>query len=170
MRILKPRQSRQARNAESVLGDPPIQAQIYGTWLTWIAVGAIVTGLLFVFTIFNNDKVLPAALARADHNSYSQIPEQTRLQYAKEGQALFTTNCGACHASGGYQATGIGPRLDRSANAYDMGYVRALVRWGYNPMPTFTTAALPDASLYKITVYLQLIHQHSQAELTTLLK
>ncbi|MEI6043001.1 MAG: cytochrome c [Chloroflexota bacterium] len=156
---------RQVYNAEAALGDAPIQAGIYAVWLTWIAIGVIVVTLLSVFTVFSGDKAMTAALARADHSSTNPASEQARLAIVKEGQALFTANCQLCHQSGGYQATGIGPRLDRSANSKDMSYIFRIVRWGFNPMPAFSTTTLDDQKLYKITVYLEFIHANPQSAL-----
>lgn len=155
MPILQPRQS---RNAESALGDPPVQATVYGVWLTGIAIGVILMIFLAGFNIFGGDKPIPGAQASAYNNSVNQIPDDKQLQIVKEGAAIFNTQCGACHQQGGYAATGPGPRLSTNGKAFDISYVQHLVRWGYNPMPAFSKAQLPDQDLFKITTYLQFIH------------
>ncbi len=156
MPILQPRQS---RNAESALGDPPVQATVYGVWLTGIAIGVVLLLFLAGFNIFQNDnKPVPAAQAAAYKNSFNQTPADKQVQYVKEGAALFNTQCGVCHQQGGYSATGLGPQLNTNGKAYDMSYVQHLVRWGNNPMPAFSKAQLSDQDLFKITAYLQFIH------------
>lgn len=157
MPILQPRQS---RNAESALGDPPVQATVYGVWLTGIAIGVVLMLMLAGVGVFKNDKPLTAALATSDRQSYNQIPSDRYTETIKQGAALFNANCSACHAGGGYEITGIGPRLSNNGKAKDASYVQHLVRWGYNPMPAYSKEQLPDTDLYKITAYLQFIHQN----------
>ncbi len=153
--------TKQYRNAESALGDPPVQATVYGVWLTGIAIGVVLMIFLAGFTIFKNDRATPAALSSADRNSLAQTPDELRLQYVKEGSTLFNNQgCAGCHQGGGYQAGGQGPQLNRSANALDFSYVQHLVRWGYNPMPAYSKEQLSDQDLYKITAYLQFIHRN----------
>lgn len=157
-------QPRQSRNAESALGDPPVQATVYGVWLTGIAIGVVLmvvlTGLAGV-SIFNKDKPLPAAQSSSDRESYNQLPQDQQLQVVKEGLAVFTAQgCSGCHLGNGYQAGGTGPQLNRSANARDHSFVQHLVRWGYNPMPSYPKEVLSDQDLYKITAYLTFIHQN----------
>lgn len=161
MPILQPRQS---RNAESALGDPPVQATVYGVWLTGIAIGVILmvllTGMAGI-SIFNNDKPLPAAASTSDRQSFNQLPQNQRLQVVKEGQAVFIAQgCNACHLGNGSQTGGIGPQLNRSANSRDHSFIQHLVRSGYNPMPSYSKAALSDQDLYKITAYLTFIHEN----------
>jgi len=154
-------QPNQSRNALSALGDAPVQATVYGVWFIGIGIGIVLLIFLAGFSIFNQDKPLPGAQSVSDRNSFNQLTPEKRLTYVKEGQTLFNNQgCVGCHLGGGYQAGGAGPQLNRSANARDHSYVQHLVRWGYNPMPAYSKAQLSDQDLYKITAYLQFIHEN----------
>lgn len=158
MPILQPKQS---RNAESALGDPPVQATVYGVWLTGLAIGVVLMIFLAGLSIFQGDKLQTGALSTSDRNSINQLPADKQTQVVKEGLAVFNAQgCNACHLGGGYQAGGLGPQLNRSGNANDASFIQHLVRAGYSPMPAYPKQQLSDADLYKITAYLHFIHRN----------
>jgi mono/diheme cytochrome c family protein len=148
----------QARNAVSAIGQLDSLPVYIGVWLTGIAVAVVLIVLISVVGIFNGEQVQAGAKASSDRNGTALIGNQpiaNREALAKEGYQTFTTFCQVCHQSGGYGSGGQGPALIYSGHARDSSYIHSIVRWGFAPMPAFTTDTLSNDQLYKIVVYLQ---------------
>jgi mono/diheme cytochrome c family protein len=163
----------QAKNLQGALGTPTVAGGVFLVWLGGIGLGVLAFALFAGINIFGGAGMAPANLASADYNDKKQVSDQAQYtNIAREGEEIFNQKCGGCHIQGG-QASGIGPRLDRSHNARDMSYINTIVRQGAcGPnnvqcgMPYFKKADdgvyayfISDADLYKVTVYLRSIQE-----------
>lgn len=94
-----------------------------------------------------------------------EMPAGDRLAKGRDGAALFSNRCGACHLPGGMGtnmltkqriADGEPPESGLLANRTDLtqGYVKAVVRMGKVAMPPQTRVDLTDAELDAIARYL----------------
>jgi mono/diheme cytochrome c family protein len=92
-------------------------------------------------------------------------PAGDRLAGGRDGQALFSNRCGACHLAGGMgtnmltkqrMAAGQPPESGLLANRKDLTqtYVKAVVRHGKQAMPQLTRVEVTDAELDAIARYL----------------
>jgi mono/diheme cytochrome c family protein len=93
------------------------------------------------------------------------LPAGDRLTGAKDGEALFSNRCGACHLAGGMGtnlltkeriAAGQPPESGLLANRKDLTrlYVETVVRRGKLAMPRLTRVDVTDAELDAIAHYL----------------
>ena len=93
------------------------------------------------------------------------LPPGDRLAGGKEGSALFSNRCGACHLAGGMgtnlltkqrMAAGEPPESGLLANRKDLTqtYVKVIVRRGKLAMPRLTRVEVTDAELDSIGKYL----------------
>ena len=93
------------------------------------------------------------------------LPAGDRLEGGKDGAALFSNRCGACHLAGGMgtnlltkqrMAAGESPESGLLANRKDLTqtYVKAIVRRGKLAMPRLTRVEVTDAELDSIAKYL----------------
>ena len=93
------------------------------------------------------------------------LPPGDRLAGGKDGTALFSNRCGACHLAGGMgtnlltkqrMAAGEPPESGLLANRKDLTqtYVKAIVRHGKLAMPRLTRVEVTDAELDSIAKYL----------------
>ncbi|MGA2189381.1 MAG: cytochrome c [Steroidobacteraceae bacterium] len=93
------------------------------------------------------------------------LPEGDRLSSAKDGEALFSNRCGACHLAGGMGtnlltkervAAGQPPDSGLLANRSDLTrtVVKIAVRDGKRAMPRLTRVDVTDAELDAIARYL----------------
>ena len=93
------------------------------------------------------------------------LPAGDRLAGGKDGAALFSNRCGACHLAGGMgtnlltkqrMAAGEPPESGLLANRRDLTqtYVKAIVRHGKLAMPRLTRVEVTDAELDSIAKYL----------------
>jgi mono/diheme cytochrome c family protein len=92
-------------------------------------------------------------------------PAGDRLAGGKDGAALFSNRCGACHLAGGMgtnlltkqrMAAGEPPESGLLANRKDLTqtYVKVIVRRGKLAMPPLTRVEVTDAELDSIAKYL----------------
>jgi mono/diheme cytochrome c family protein len=97
-------------------------------------------------------------------------PEGDRLSAGKDGAALFSNRCGACHLAGGMGtnlltkervAAGEPPQSGLLANRQDLApaYIRVVVRRGKLAMPRLTRVDVTDAELDAIARYLARGHE-----------
>jgi mono/diheme cytochrome c family protein len=95
----------------------------------------------------------------------AQLPPGDRLLGGKDGAAVFSNRCGACHLAGGMGtnmltkqrlAAGQPPESGLLANRKDLTrtYVKAVVRRGKQAMPRLTRVEVTDAELDAIAGYL----------------
>jgi mono/diheme cytochrome c family protein len=93
------------------------------------------------------------------------LPPGDRLTGGKDGAALFSNRCGACHLAGGMGtnmltkqrvAAGQPPQSGLLANRRDLTrtYVKFVVRHGRQAMPRLTRVEVTDAELESIAQYL----------------
>jgi mono/diheme cytochrome c family protein len=93
------------------------------------------------------------------------LPAGDRLAGGKDGEALFSNRCGACHLIGGMgtnlltkQRLAVGEPPDNAllANRKDLTqtYVKVVVRQGKLAMPRLTRVEVTDAELAAIAMYL----------------
>jgi mono/diheme cytochrome c family protein len=93
------------------------------------------------------------------------LPVGDRLSSAKDGEALYSNRCGACHLVGGMGtnlltkervAAGLPPDTGLLANRTDLTrtMVKAAVRNGTLAMPRLTRVDVTDAELDAIARYL----------------
>jgi mono/diheme cytochrome c family protein len=93
------------------------------------------------------------------------LPAGDRLAGGKDGAALFSNRCGACHLAGGMgtnlltkqrMAAGEPPESGLLANRKDLTqtYVKVIVRRGKLAMPPLTRVEVTDAELDSIAKYL----------------
>lgn len=94
-----------------------------------------------------------------------QLPAGDRLAGDKDGEALFSNRCGACHLAGGMgtnllmkqrMALGEPPESALLANRQDLSaaYVVSVVRNGKMAMPRLSRVEVTDAELAAIAEYL----------------
>jgi mono/diheme cytochrome c family protein len=99
------------------------------------------------------------------YQTRAQLPEGDRLAGGKDGEALFTNRCGACHLAGGMgtnlltkqrMAAGLPPESGMLANRTDLtpDYVKTVVRQGKMAMPRLSRVDVTDAELDSIAGYL----------------
>jgi len=92
-------------------------------------------------------------------------PAGDRLADGRDGQALFSNLCGACHLAGGMGtnmltkqrvAAGEPPASGLLANRKDLtqSYIKAVVRNGRRAMPRLTRIEVTDAELDAVARYL----------------
>jgi mono/diheme cytochrome c family protein len=95
----------------------------------------------------------------------AQLPPGDRLIGGKDGAAVFSNRCGACHLAGGMGTNmlmklrlqaGQPPASALLANRTDLTrtYVKTVVRHGYLAMPRLTRVEVTDAELDEIANYL----------------
>ena len=95
----------------------------------------------------------------------AELPKGDRLAAGRDGEALFSNRCGACHLEGGMgtnlvrkqqMMAGNGPEAGLLANRDDLtiAYVKTVVRQGKNAMPAQTKVDLTDAELDAVADYL----------------
>lgn len=95
----------------------------------------------------------------------AELPSGDRLVAGRDGEALFSNRCGACHLEGGMgtnlvrkqqMMAGNGPEAGLIANRDDLtiAYVKTVVRQGKNAMPPQTRVDLTDAELDAVANYL----------------
>ena len=95
----------------------------------------------------------------------AQLPPGDRLVGGKDGAAVFSNRCGACHLPGGMgtnmltkqrMMAGHSPESALLANRLDLTrtYVKTVVRHGYLAMPRLTRVEVTDAELDAIANYL----------------
>jgi mono/diheme cytochrome c family protein len=93
------------------------------------------------------------------------LPDGDRLVGGKDGAALFSNRCGACHLPGGMGTNmltkqrlmmGESPEKALLENRSDLtqGYVRVVVRAGRGAMPLLSRVEVTDAELDAIASYL----------------
>lgn len=93
------------------------------------------------------------------------LPAGDRLAGGKDGAALFSNLCGACHLEGGMGTNlltkqrvilGEAPESGLLENRKDLtqSYVKVIVRRGRMAMPSLTRVEVTDAELDAIAVYL----------------
>jgi mono/diheme cytochrome c family protein len=93
------------------------------------------------------------------------LPEEDRLSSAKDGEALFSNRCGACHLAGGMGtnlltkervAAGQPPASGLLTNRTDLtrSFVKMAARNGTLAMPRLTRVDVTDAELDAIARYL----------------
>lgn len=93
------------------------------------------------------------------------LPAGDRLAGSKDGAALFSNLCGACHLAGGMgtnlltkqrMAAGESPESGLLANRKDLTqtYVKVIVRRGKLAMPRLTRVEVTDAELDSIAKFL----------------
>jgi mono/diheme cytochrome c family protein len=93
------------------------------------------------------------------------LPAGDRLTGAKDGAALFSNRCGACHLAGGMGtnlltkqrlAAGAPPETGLLANRTDLtaDYVKSVVRMGKMAMPRLSRVEVTDAELDAIARHL----------------
>jgi len=93
------------------------------------------------------------------------LPAGDRLAGGKDGAALFSNLCGACHLAGGMgtnlltkQRVILGEPAENGllANRQDLtqNYVKIIVRRGRMAMPSLTRVEVTDAELDAIAAYL----------------
>ena len=93
------------------------------------------------------------------------LPAGDRLAGGKDGAALFSNLCGACHLAGGMGTNlltkqrmmlGEPPEKGLLANRTDLTqtYVKIVVRHGKLAMPSLTRVEVTDAELDAIAKYL----------------
>jgi mono/diheme cytochrome c family protein len=71
---------------------------------------------------------------------------------AASGQKLFTTNCQACHPSGG-RVAGVGPKL--LGTTRDDNYIHDNIRNGRNAMPAFPADQISDQQINDLIAYIR---------------
>lgn len=116
--------------------------------------------------------VSAAAFAQAPHlpdfllyHMRAQAPAGDRLAAGRDGAALFSNKCGACHLVGGMGtnlltkqrvAAGFAPESGLLVNRKDLTpiYVKTIVRNGYIAMPRLTRVEVTDAELDSIAKYI----------------
>jgi mono/diheme cytochrome c family protein len=95
----------------------------------------------------------------------ASLPEGSRLTQQKDGQALFSNRCGACHLAGGMGTNLLSkermalkepPESGLLTNRNDLtrAYVKVVVRRGKLAMPPLTRVDVTDAELDAIARYL----------------
>ena len=95
----------------------------------------------------------------------AELPPGDRLVGGKDGAAVFSNRCGACHLAGGMGTNmltklrvmaGQPPESALLSNRKDLTrtYVKTVVRQGYLAMPKLTRVEVTDAELDAITRYL----------------
>ena len=93
------------------------------------------------------------------------LPAGDRLAGGKDGAALFSNLCGACHLAGGMGTNlltkqrvmlGEPPESGLLANRQDLtqNYVKVIVRRGRMAMPSLTRVEVTDTELDAIAAYL----------------
>jgi mono/diheme cytochrome c family protein len=93
------------------------------------------------------------------------LPAGDRLTGTKDGAALFSNRCGACHLAGGMgtnlltkqrMAAGLPPESGLLANRKDLTitYVKVVVRKGKLAMPPLSRVEVTDTELDAIARYL----------------
>ncbi len=98
------------------------------------------------------------------------VPEGDRLGAAKDGAALFSNRCGACHLAGGMGtnlltkervAAGDPPQSGMLTNRQDLApaYIKVVVRQGKLAMPRLTRVDVTDAELDAIARFLAKGHE-----------
>lgn len=93
------------------------------------------------------------------------LPAGDRLEHGKDGAALFSNRCGACHLIGGMGTNlltkervmaGQPPETGLLTNRTDLsrGFIKHIVRNGKLAMPRLTRVDVTDAELDAIAAYL----------------
>jgi mono/diheme cytochrome c family protein len=99
------------------------------------------------------------------YQTRAELPGGDRLAGGKNGEALFSNRCGACHLAGGMgtnlltkqrMMAGEPPESAMLANRKDLtiAYVKTVVRQGKMAMPRLSRAEVTDAELDAIARYL----------------
>lgn len=95
----------------------------------------------------------------------AELPTGNRLAAGRDGEALYSNRCGACHLAGG-MATNLltvqmlaakrPPTDGLLTNRKDLtpDYVKTVVRAGKNAMPRQTRVDITDAELESVAAYL----------------
>jgi mono/diheme cytochrome c family protein len=123
--------------------------------------------LLAVISFFAGWPVLAAGAPPAMplYQIRAPAPEGDRLSAVKDGAALFSNRCGACHLAGGMGtnlltkervAAGEPPQSGLLTNRQDLApaYIKVVVRQGKLAMPRLTRVDVTDAELDAIARYL----------------
>jgi mono/diheme cytochrome c family protein len=129
---------------------------------------ALITGLFLLAG-------LPALAAGAPpamplYQTRSPAPDGDRLSGGKDGAALFSNRCGACHLAGGMGtnlltkervAAGEPPQSGLLTNRQDLApaYIKVVVRQGKLAMPRLTRVDVTDAELDAIARFLAKGHE-----------
>jgi mono/diheme cytochrome c family protein len=123
--------------------------------------------LLSLMSLFAGLTVLAAGAPPAIplYQIRAPAPEGDRLSAGKDGAALFSNRCGACHLAGGMGtnlltkervAAGEPPQSALLTNRQDLApsYIKVVVRRGKLAMPPLTRVDVTDAELDAIARYL----------------
>ncbi len=95
----------------------------------------------------------------------AELPSGDRLASGRNGEALFSNRCGACHLAGGMGTNLLTkqmmmakrpPEEGMLSNRQDLtrDYVKAVVRAGKGAMPRQTRVDITDAELDSVAAYL----------------
>jgi mono/diheme cytochrome c family protein len=93
------------------------------------------------------------------------LPSGDRLAHGRNGEALFSNRCGACHLAGGMGTNLLTKQMMMAkrpptdgmlSNRTDLtsDYVKSVVRMGKNAMPRQTRVDITDAELDSVAAYL----------------
>jgi mono/diheme cytochrome c family protein len=93
------------------------------------------------------------------------LPSGDRLAQGRNGEALFSNRCGACHLAGGMGTNLLTKQMMMAkrpptdgmlSNRTDLtsDYVKSVVRMGKNAMPRQTRVDITDAELDSVAAYL----------------
>ena len=107
----------------------------------------------------------PATGGPPPYQMRAPLPPGDRLISGKDGAAVYSNRCGACHLAGGMgtnmltkqrMMAGQPPESGLLAKRRDLTrtYVRTVVRRGYLAMPRLTRVEVTDAELDAIAAYL----------------
>jgi mono/diheme cytochrome c family protein len=99
------------------------------------------------------------------YQTRAELPAGDRLAAGRDGEALFSNRCGACHLVGGMGSNLLTKQMLAAkrppsdgllANRTDLtsDYVKSVVRMGKNAMPRQTRVDVTDAELDNIAHYL----------------
>ena len=99
------------------------------------------------------------------YQARAEAPAGDRLAVGRDGLALFSNHCGACHLIGGMGtnlltkqrvAAGLSAEGGLIATRTDLtaSYVKTVVRNGYIAMPRLSRVEVTDAELNSIAAYL----------------
>ncbi len=138
----------------------------------WRVTGVLLLSALAAITGSVASRAGPAAPAAGapppmppPYQTRAALPDGDRLSGAKDGAALFSNRCGACHLAGGMGtnlltkervAAGEPPASGLLANRKDLTrtYVKVVVRHGKLAMPRLTRVDVTDAELDAIARFL----------------
>ena len=107
----------------------------------------------------------PAASGPPPYQMRAPLPAGDRLAPGRDGAALFSNRCGACHLAGGMGTNmltklrvlaGQPPSSGLLSNREDLtqSFVRIVVRSGVRAMPRLTRVEVTDAELAAIAAFL----------------